>query len=118
MTDQEPAATGTASGADQAAVSAALKRYWRSNITIMTVLVSIWAIVGLGCGVLLADTLNQYQLGGYPLGFWFAQQGSIICFVFLILVYCLVLNRLDKTHHEELVRLGHREAEPAEGGAG
>lgn len=108
MTDQELAVTGTppAKG-DPEAIAAALKRYWRSNITIMAVLLSIWAIVGLGCGVLLADLLNQFQIGGYPLGFWFAQQGSIIAFVLLILVYCVFLNKLDKKHHDELEALGH-----------
>ena len=74
---------------------------------IMAVLLVIWAIVGLGCGVLFADWLNQWNLigSGYPLGFWFAQQGSIIVFVLLILVYCLLLNRLDAKHHEELEQL-------------
>jgi len=87
------------------AVKAALSRYWRTNVTIMAVLLTLWAIVGLGCGVLFADKLNQFHLGGYPLGFWFAQQGSIITFVFIILTYCILLNRLDRKHHEELKTL-------------
>ena len=86
-------------------VSAAIDRYWRSNITIMVILLAIWATVGLGCGVLLADYLNQYQLGGFPLGFWFAQQGSIFTFVLLILAYGLLLNRLDARHRAELKRI-------------
>ena len=98
MTDQDQ----PSSAPDPDAVAAALKRYWRSNVTIMAVLLTIWAIVGLGCGILFADTLNQYRLGGYPLGFWFAQQGSIMVFVLLILTYCILLNRLDKRHHDEL----------------
>ncbi len=61
----------------------------------MSVLLAIWAIVGLGCGVLFADTLSGLRIGGFPLGFWFAQQGSILVFVVLILVYAVVLNRLD-----------------------
>lgn len=83
-------------------VSAAINRYWKKNIAIMALLLFIWAAVGLGAGVLFADTLNQFYLGGYPLGFWFAQQGSIIVFVVLILVYAIWLNRLDKAHHVEL----------------
>ncbi|MEM9414722.1 MAG: DUF4212 domain-containing protein [Planctomycetota bacterium] len=96
------------------AVKAALSRYWRANITIMAVLLSIWAIVGLGCGVLFADKLNTFKLGGYPLGFWFAQQGAIIVFVLVILTYCILLNRLDNKHHEELEQIKNN-GTPAEG---
>ena len=87
--------------------AAALKRYWRTNVLYMVVLLLIWAVVGLGCGVLFADWLNQFRLPGtaVPLGFWFAQQGSIIVFVLLILVYCLLMNRLDRKHHARLQRL-------------
>ena len=104
MTDHETAASAS-TPSDPAAVNAALKRYWRTNVTIMAVLLGVWAVVGLGCGVLFADVLNAYSLGGYPLGFWFAQQGSIIVFVLIILIYCLLLNRLDDKHHEELARI-------------
>jgi len=107
MTDQDPKSTGSPPAGDPEAIAAALKRYWRSNVTIMCVLLSIWAFVGLGCGVLFADYLNENfgKLGGYPLGFWFAQQGSIIVFVFIILTYCILLNRLDKRHHRELEQI-------------
>ena len=115
MTDQEKAASAPPSG-DPDAVAEALKRYWRSNVLIMTVLLTIWAIVGLGCGILFADVLNQYKLGGYPLGFWFAQQGSIMTFVVLILTYCILLNRLDKRHHDELEAI-EKQAGSAPGGA-
>ena len=83
----------------------AIDRYWRSNVRLMAVLLVIWAAAGLGCGVLFADTLNGLRLGGFPLGFWFAQQGSIIVFVVLILIYGLVMNRLDARHHRELERI-------------
>ena len=86
-------------------VAAAIGRYWKKNITIMAVLLLIWAAVGLGAGILFADSLNAYHLGGYPLGFWFAQQGSIIVFVVLILVYAIMLNRLDKEHHRDLEKM-------------
>ncbi len=83
----------------------------------MAVLLVIWAFFGLGCGVLFADYLNeQYSLGGYPLGFWFAQQGSIIAFVLIILVYCILLNRLDNKHHAELQALELDAASKASGG--
>ncbi len=83
----------------------AIDRYWRKNVRIMAVLLVVWAIAGLGCGVLFADTLNRFRLGGFPLGFWFAQQGSILVFVLLILVYGLLLNRLDAEHHRDLERI-------------
>ena len=79
-----------------------IDRYWRKNMLIMVLLLIIWAVVGLGCGVLLADRLNHFALGGFPLGFWFAQQGSIIVFILLILAYCVLLNRLDSQHAHEL----------------
>ena len=83
-------------------VAEAIDRYWRRNVTVMAILLSIWAVAGLGCGVLFADALNRFRFGGFPLGFWFAQQGSILVFVLLVLVYGLVLNRLDARHHREL----------------
>jgi len=86
-------------------VAEAIRRYWRKNVRVMAACLLVWAAAGLGCGVLFADTLNRYSLGGFPLGFWFAQQGSIIVFVLLILVYGLALNRLDAEHHRDLERI-------------
>lgn len=107
MTDPDPAAPAAPPDASRReAIADALKRYWRTNLAIMAVLLSIWAAVGLGCGVLFADVLNEhFSLGGYPLGFWFAQQGSIMTFVLIILTYCILLNRLDNKHHEEVERI-------------
>lgn len=117
MTKPDQVSSGPSSPGDPQAVADSLRRYWRKNVLIMTVLLLIWAFFGLGCGILFADALNAYNLGGYPLGFWFAQQGSIIVFVLIILVYCVLLNRLDKKHHDELEALGHRAgATPAPGG--
>ena len=59
----------------------------------------------LGCGVLFADSLNAVRLGGFPLGFWFAQQGSILVFVVLVLIYALAMGKLDRDHHAELETL-------------
>lgn len=68
----------------------------------MAILLAVWAVAGLGCGVLFADALNALRLGGFPLGFWFAQQGSIVIFVMLILVYAVLLNRLDDRYRADL----------------
>ena len=83
------------------------KRYWRKNLQIMTILLIVWACASLGCGVLFADWLNQFRLPftGFPLGFWFAQQGSIIIFVLCILTYCLLMNALDRKYQAELQAL-------------
>lgn len=72
------------------------KLYWRKNLTYLSILLLIWFVVSFGAGILLADFLNQFQLGGFPLGFWFAHQGSIYVFVVLIFVYVFLMNRLDK----------------------
>ena len=73
--------------------------YWRSNISIVAVLLFIWFAVSFGLGILLVEPMNQFMLGGYPLGFWFAQQGSIYIFLVLIFVYAWLMNRLDQKHN-------------------
>ena len=70
--------------------------YWKTNLKYLGVLLSIWFTVSFLFGILLAETLNQFHLGGFPLGFWFAHQGSIYTFVILIFVYVYLMNRLDK----------------------
>ncbi|HEX5051249.1 MAG TPA: DUF4212 domain-containing protein [Planctomycetota bacterium] len=87
------------------AVRAANARYWARVVRLTLALLVVWAAAGLGCGVLLADWLNQWQLGGFPLGFWFAQQGSILVFLVSILVYALVMARFDRQHARELAQL-------------
>lgn len=72
-----------------------LNRYWKKNIKYVLILLSIWFLVSFGCGILFVEQLNQIKIGGFPLGFWFAQQGSIYIFVLLILVYVILMNRLD-----------------------
>lgn len=84
------------------AVRDALKTYWHRNLRLMLILLAIWMIGGLGCGVLFADVLNTFKLGGYPLGFWFAQQGSVIVFVAVVFIYCFLMNRVDRAHHIDL----------------
>ncbi|CAK8723993.1 Putative solute:sodium symporter small subunit [Candidatus Electrothrix laxa] len=72
------------------------QEYWKANIRLVMVCLAIWFIVSYGCGILFAPALNSIHiLGGYPLGFWFAQQGSIYSFVILVFFYAWRMNRLD-----------------------
>ncbi len=73
-----------------------LKDYWKINLRYLLILLIIWFLVSYGCGILFADALNTIKLGGFPLGFWFAQQGAIYVFVILIFVYVGLMNKLDK----------------------
>jgi len=70
--------------------------YWKKNLTYLAVLLSIWFIVSFGFSVLLVDVLDKIRIGGFKLGFWFAQQGSIFVFVILIFTYVWLMNRLDR----------------------
>ena len=70
--------------------------YWRANLRLMAILLSVWFLVSFGAGILFVDALNTIQVGGFKLGFWFAQQGSILVFVILIFVYVGLMNRLDR----------------------
>lgn len=74
----------------------ARKQYWRTNLTYLAVLLSIWFIVSYGCGILFVEDLNKFRIGHAKLGFWFAQQGSIYTFVILIAVYVVLMNKLDR----------------------
>ena len=75
------------------------KSYWRKNITIVLSLVAIWFIVSCVLGIFLVEPLNRVRLGGFPLGFWVAQQGSIIVFILLILIYCIFMMKMDRRYH-------------------
>jgi putative solute:sodium symporter small subunit len=72
------------------------QEYWRANLRLMAVLLTIWFAVSYGCGILFVDQLDRFQIGGFRLGFWFAQQGSIYVFVILIFVYVWRMNKLDR----------------------
>ena len=72
--------------------------YWRTNIRYLLILLSIWFAVSYGAGILFVDALNNFRIGGFKLGFWFAQQGSIYVFVILIFIYVRLMNKLDKKH--------------------
>ena len=78
--------------------------YWHRNLRYLGILLSVWFLVSYGFGILLVDILDSVRLGGFKLGFWFAQQGSIYVFVILIFIYVRLMNRLDRevnVHEEE-----------------
>ncbi|MCB9543546.1 MAG: DUF4212 domain-containing protein [bacterium] len=76
------------------------RAYWRTNLRYLAILLTIWFAVSYGAGILLAEPLNAIRIPGtgFPLGFWFAQQGSIYVFVALIFAYVWLMNRLDHAH--------------------
>ena len=77
--------------------------YWKENLTYIVVLLGIWFLVSYVFGIFMADTLDKTKIGGFPLGFWFANQGSEVIFVILIAVYVWLMNRLDVKYdvHEQ-----------------
>ena len=77
--------------------------YWKANLRLLSICLVIWFVVSYGFGIILVDQLNSISLGGYKLGFWFAQQGSIYTFVALIFYYAHTMNKLDREHdvHED-----------------
>lgn len=81
----------------------AAKAYWKDNLRLMLWLLVVWFVVSFGCGVLFVHELNAIEFFGFPLGFWFAQQGSIYVFVAMIFFYVWKMNQYDRKHdvHEE-----------------
>ena len=75
-----------------------VQKYWHYNIKIISILLFFWFAVSFGCGILFAEQLNVIKIGGFKLGFWFAQQGSIFSFVIIIFIYIYIMNRLDKKY--------------------
>jgi putative solute:sodium symporter small subunit len=73
-------------------------RYWQQNLRLVALLLVVWFAVSFGLGILFVEPLNAVRLGGFPLGFWFSQQGSIYVFIALILVYAVRMDRLDEQH--------------------
>lgn len=80
-----------------------LKEYWQKNVRLLGILLVVWFVASYGFGILFAEQLNAIQIGGFKLGFWFAQQGAIYVFIALIFVYVNRMNKLDKEYdvHEE-----------------
>ncbi len=75
------------------------RKYWRKNLQYLGLLLSVWFLVSYGFGILFVEQLDRIRLGGFKLGFWFAQQGSIYVFVVLIFVYVFLMNRLDRKYN-------------------
>ncbi len=80
------------------ATERAHRAYWRANLRLMAGLLAIWFFVSFGCGILWVEPLNAIRIGGFQLGFWFAQQGSIYVFVVLIFIYVWRMNKLDRKY--------------------
>ena len=76
-------------------------QYWRANIKIVFSLLIVWFIASFGFGILFSDSLDQIKIGGFKLGFWFAQQGSIYVFVVIIFLYVWLMKRLDRKLSEK-----------------
>lgn len=75
--------------------------YWKSNLRIVLSLLAVWFFISFGCGILFVDTLDSFRFGGFKLGFWIAQQGSIIVFLILIIAYIWLMDRLDDKYNAE-----------------
>jgi len=75
-----------------------VREYWKKNIRVVLILLSIWFLVSYVLGIFLVDFMNQFSIGGAKLGFWFSQQGSIYVFVVLIFTYVRIMNKLDKEY--------------------
>jgi len=77
------------------------KDYWRKNVRLIVILMSIWASVSLGAGILFVEPLNAFTIGKLPFGFWMAQQGAMFVFVILIFVYARLMDKIDRDHHAD-----------------
>ena len=80
------------------AVKDKYEEYWRENLTYVVILLTIWFMVSYVCGIIFADALDNIRIAGFPLGFWFANQGSEVTFVILIAVYVKLMNALDRKY--------------------
>ena len=77
------------------------RSYWRAQLKLLVVLLAVWFLVSFGMGILWVEPLNEIKMWGFPLGFWFAQQGSIYTFVAMLVVYALLSDRLARRHGVE-----------------
>ena len=85
-------------GAEETAEAGA---YWKANLKLVGTLMAVWFLVSFGAGIIFRAWLDQFMIGGYPLGFWFAQQGAIYVFIVLIFVYVFAMRRLDRKYGVE-----------------
>lgn len=77
------------------------RAYWRSNIRLVLILLAVWFLFGCVLSILLVDKLNEFSIGGFPLGFWISQQGTIVAFIVLVFIYAKQLQKLDREHGVE-----------------
>ncbi len=75
------------------------KAYWQANLKLMSILLAVWFVISYLCGIVFVDELNAIRIGGYKLGFWFAQQGSMYGFVAIIFIYAHRMNKLDRKYN-------------------
>lgn len=73
-----------------------LQNYWKKNLQYLVILLAVWFLCSYGAGIIFKDALNSVKIGGFKLGFWFAQQGSIYIFIIIIFLYVYLMNNLDK----------------------
>ena len=88
----------TSTNAKSEDTSEAEGAYWRENIRLLISLMAIWFVASFGCGILFRDWLDQFSLGGYPLGFWFAQQGAVYIFIALIVFYVVRMKQIERKY--------------------
>lgn len=98
MTDDNPSLENSGDQPDRRRQQE-LNAYWKRNVTYIGILLTIWFCVSYLCGIVLADQLDNFRLAGFPLGFWFANQGAEITFCLLILIYVKLMNRLDRKYN-------------------
>ncbi len=84
------------------------RQYWRKNLQYLGILLGVWFLVSYGFGILFVEQMDRIRLGGFKLGFWFAQQGSIYVFVALIFLYVFLMNRLDRRYNVDEEQGPHR----------
>ena len=83
--------------------------YWKSNLIILSSLLLIWFIVSFGFGIIWSDDLDNFRIGGFKLGFWFSQQGSIYFFVLIIFLYVYLMNKLEKKFFSDSKKLDSKD---------
>lgn len=88
--------------------------YWKANIRIVLSLLSVWFVISFGCGILFVDALDTIRFGGFKLGFWIAQQGSILVFVVLIFVYIYLMDKLDDKYDDAMAASRNKKGEVSE----
>lgn len=90
---------------------ASANSYWKANLKLVLSLLCVWFLISFGCGILFVDALDNFRFGGFKLGFWIAQQGSILVFVALIYIYIWGMDKLDKKYEQDSSASSEQEAE-------